>query len=111
MKKKIASGEIEIAPLAFMRGRTLKNSYIIIDEAQNTSPIQMKMFLTRFGEQSKMVITGDITQTDLPSKSKSGLKDAINNLKKIKDISFVYLSDKDVVRHSLVQKIVKAYNK
>ncbi|MBC50114.1 MAG: phosphate starvation-inducible protein PhoH [Pelagibacteraceae bacterium] len=109
--KLIENQKIEIAPIAYLRGRTLNNSYIILDEAQNTSPIQMKMFLTRFGEQSKMVITGDITQTDLPSKSKSGLKDAINNLKKIKDISFVYLSDKDVVRHSLVQKIVKAYNK
>ena len=109
--KLIENQKIEIAPIAYLRGRTLNNSYIILDEAQNTSPIQMKMFLTRFGEQSKMVITGDITQTDLPSKSKSGLKDAINNLKKIKDISFVYLLDKDVVRHSLVQKIVKAYNK
>ena len=109
--KLIENQKIEIAPIAYLRGRTLNNSYIILDEAQNTSPIQMKMFLTRFGEHSKMVITGDITQIDLPSKNKSGLKDAINNLKKIKDISFVYLSDKDVVRHSLVQKIVKAYNK
>ena len=109
--KLIENQKIEIAPIAYLRGRTLNNSYIILDEAQNTSPIQMKMFLTRFGEKSKMIITGDITQIDLPSKNKRGLKDAINNLKKIKGISFVYLSDKDVVSHSLVQKIVKAYNK
>ena len=109
--KLIENQKIEVAPIAYLRGRTLNNSYIILDEAQNTSPIQMKMFLTRFGEHSKMVITGDITQIDLPTKDKSGLKDAINNLKKINDISFVYLTEKDVVRHSLVQKIVKAYDK
>ena len=109
--KLIENQKIEIAPIAYLRGRTLNNSYIILDEAQNTSPIQMKMFLTRFGEHSKMVITGDITQIDLPSKNKSGLKDAINNLKKINDISFVYFTEKDVVRHFLVQKIVKAYDK
>jgi len=109
--KLIENQKIEIAPIAYLRGRTLNNSYIILDEAQNTSPIQMKMFLTRFGEHSKMVITGDITQIDLPSKKKSGLKDAINNLKNINDISFVYLTEKDVVRHFLVQKIVKAYDK
>ena len=109
--KLIEKQKIEIAPIAYLRGRTLNNSYIILDEAQNTSPIQMKMFLTRFGENSKMIITGDITQIDLPSKNKSGLKDAISNLKKIKDISFIYLTEKDVVRHSLVQKIVKAYDK
>ena len=107
----IENRKIEIAPIAYLRGRTLNNSYIILDEAQNTSPIQMKMFLTRLGENSKMVITGDITQIDLPFKNKSGLIDAINNLKKIKDISFVYLTEKDVVRHPLVQKIVKAYDK
>ena len=107
----IENRKIEIAPIAYLRGRSLNNSYIILDEAQNTSPIQMKMFLTRLGENSKMVITGDITQIDLPFKNKSGLIDAINNLKKIKDISFVYLTEKDVVRHSLVQKIVKAYDK
>ena len=94
-----------------MRGRTLNNSYIILDEAQNTSPIQMKMFLTRLGENSKMVITGDVTQIDLPLNNKSGLVDAVNNLKKVKDISFVNLTDKDVVRHPLVQKIIKAYEK
>ena len=111
VKKLIESQKIEIAPIAYLRGRTLNNSYIILDEAQNTSPIQMKMFLTRLGENSKMVITGDVTQIDLPLKNKSGLKDAINNLKKIKDISFVYLTENDVVRHPLVQKIVKAYDK
>ena len=109
--KLIENQKIEIAPIAYLRGRTLNNSYIILDEAQNTSPIQMKMFLTRLGENSRMVVTGDITQIDLHPKNKSGLKDAISNLKKIKDISFVYLTENDVVRHPLVQKIVKAYNK
>ena len=109
--KLIENQKIEIAPIAYLRGRTLNNSYIILDEAQNTSPIQMKMFLTRLGENSRMVITGDITQIDIHPKNKSGLIDAVNNLKKIKDISFVYLTEKDVVRHSLVKKIVKAYDK
>ena len=109
--KLIENQKIEIAPIAYLRGRTLNNSYIILDEAQNTSSIQMKMFLTRFGENSRMVITGDITQIDLPAKNKSGLIDAVSNLKKIKDISFVYLTEKDVVRHHLVQKIIKAYDK
>ena len=109
--KLIDSQKIEIAPIAYLRGRTLNNSYIILDEAQNTSPIQMKMFLTRLGENSKMVITGDVTQIDLPLNNKSGLVDAVNNLKKVKDISFVNLTDKDVVRHPLVQKIIKAYEK
>ena len=109
--KLIENQKIEIAPIAYLRGRTLNNSYIILDEAQNTSPIQMKMFLTRLGENSRMVVTGDITQIDLHPKNKSGLIDAVSNLKKIKDISFVYLTEKDVVRHPLVKKIVKAYNK
>ena len=109
--KLIENQKIEIAPIAYLRGRTLNNSFIILDEAQYTSPIQMKMFLTRLGENSKMVITGDITQIDLHPKNKSGLIDAVSNLKKIKDISFVYLTENDVVRHPLVQKIVKAYNK
>ena len=109
--KLIENQKIEIAPIAYLRGRTLNNSYIILDEAQNTSPIQMKMFLTRLGENSRMVVTGDITQIDLHPKKKSGLIDAVSNLKKIKDISFVYLTEKDVVRHPLVKKIVKAYNK
>ena len=111
VSKLIDSQKIEIAPIAYLRGRTLNNSYIILDEAQNTSPIQMKMFLTRLGENSKMVINGDITQIDLPSKDKSGLNDVINTLKKINDISFIYLSEKDVVRHPLVKKIIKAYDK
>ncbi len=109
--KLIENQKIEIAPIAYLRGRTLNNSYIILDEAQNTSPIQMKMFLTRLGENSRMVVTGDITQIDLHPKKKSGLIDAVSNLKKIKDISFVYLTENDVVRHPLVKKIVKAYNK
>ena len=109
--KLIENQKIEIAPIAYLRGRTLNNSYIILDEAQNTSPIQMKMFLTRLGENSRMVVTGDITQIDLHPKNKSGLIDAVNSLKKIKDISFVYLTEKDVVRHDLVRKIVKAYDK
>lgn len=102
-------GEIEIAPLAYMRGRTLDNSFIILDEAQNTTKEQMKMFLTRMGFGSKIVITGDITQTDLPVGQVSGLKDAVNVLKEISDIAIIYLSAKDIVRHPLVQKIVTAY--
>jgi len=111
LKKKIASGEIEIAPLAFMRGRTLRNSYIIIDEAQNTSPIQMKMLLTRLGEGSKMVITGDLTQIDLPSGIKSGLVEAVSVLKKIKGIEILNLNSFDIVRHPIVSKIIDAYEK
>lgn len=102
-------GEIEIAPLAYMRGRTLDNSFIILDEAQNTTKEQMKMFLTRMGFGSKIVITGDITQTDLPAGQTSGLKDAVSVLKDISDIAIIYLSAKDIVRHPLVQKIVTAY--
>ena len=109
--KLIESQKIEIAPIAYLRGRTLNNAYIILDEAQNTSPVQMKMFLTRLGENSKMVITGDLTQIDLPLKNNSGLKDAANILKNLNDVSFVYLTDKDVVRHPIVQKIIKAYDK
>lgn len=107
----LEKGMIEIAPLAYMRGRTLDNSFIIVDEAQNTSPEQMKMFLTRIGFNSKAVITGDITQIDLPGDKKSGLKDAINILKDIDGIEFVYLTEKDVVRHELVRKIIVAYDK
>ena len=109
VEKKINNGIIEIAPIAFMRGRTLEDCYIILDEAQNTSLTQMKMFLTRLGNNSKMVVAGDKTQIDLILKNKSGLIDAEKNLKKIKDIGFVYLSAKDVVRHELVQKIIEAY--
>lgn len=103
------SGEIEVAPLAFMRGRTLSNAFIILDEAQNTTPTQMKMFLTRLGENSRMVITGDLTQTDLPKDVKSGLRDAINRLQKIPEISITQFGDSDVVRHPLAAIIVHAY--
>jgi len=102
-------GVIEVVPLAYMRGRTLNDSFIILDEAQNASPEQMKMFLTRLGFGSKIVITGDITQIDLPAEKKSGLIQVRNILDKISGIEFVYLTSKDVVRHSLVQKIVDAY--
>ena len=111
VEKKILSGEIEIAPLAFMRGRTLKNSYIIIDEAQNTSQIQMKMLLTRLGEGSRMVVTGDLTQVDLPSGHKSGLFEAVNILKEIKGIETLKLDASDIVRHPVVSKIIEAYEK
>lgn len=104
-------GMIEVAPLAYMRGRTLDNAFIILDEAQNTTPEQMKMFLTRIGFGSRAVVTGDITQVDLPDGKKSGLKVAQRVLKNIEDIEFSILTDKDVVRHPLVQKIIKAYEK
>ncbi len=103
-------GLIEVAPLAYMRGRTLDNAFIILDEAQNTTPAQMKMFLTRIGFGSKVVITGDLTQKDLPSGTNSGLEQAIKVLSNIEDIGFSYLTNQDVVRHPLVQKIVKAYD-
>lgn len=109
--KHLERGMIEIAPLAYMRGRTLDNSFIILDEAQNTTPEQMKMFLTRIGFNSKAVITGDITQIDLPGDKKSGLKEVTSILKDITGIEFVYLTEKDVVRHELVQKIIIAYEK
>ena len=109
--KKIMSGEIEIAPLAFIRGRTLKNSYIIIDEAQNTTKVQMKMLLTRLGEGSKMVITGDLTQVDLPAGQISGLSHSIEILKKIKGIEILKLDISDIVRHPIVSKIIDAYEK
>ena len=110
VEKKINNGIIEIAPIAFMRGRTLENCFVILDEAQNTSKIQMKMFLTRLGKNSQMVVVGDITQIDLVSKNDSGLLDAKAKLSNIKDIGFVYLNDKDVVRHDLVKKIINAYD-
>lgn len=103
-------GLIEVAPLAYMRGRTLDNAFIILDEAQNTTPAQMKMFLTRIGFGSKVIITGDQTQKDLPGGSASGLDVAIKVLKKVEDIGFCYLTSSDVVRHPLVQKIVQAYD-
>ena len=102
-------GIIEVAPLAYMRGRTLDNAFIILDEAQNTTPAQMKMFLTRIGFGSKVIVTGDLTQKDLPRDAVSGLDVALKVLSKVEDISFVNLTNKDVVRHPLVQKIVKAY--
>ncbi|WP_144934127.1 PhoH family protein [Paenibacillus sp. 32O-W] len=108
--KSMERGLIEIAPLAYMRGRTLDDSFIILDEAQNTTPEQMKMFLTRLGFGSKMVITGDITQIDLPRGRRSGLVEAERILENIDEIGFVYFSEQDVVRHSLVQKIITAYN-
>lgn len=107
--KKIALGEIEIAPLAFMRGRTLSNAFIILDEAQNTTPMQMKMFLTRLGENSRMVVNGDLSQVDLPRGVISGLRDALDVLKGTSNIGSVRFSAADVVRHGLVAKIVKAY--
>lgn len=107
--KNMEKGLIEVAPLAYMRGRTLDNAFIILDEAQNTTPAQMKMFLTRIGFGSKVVITGDETQKDLPAGQLSGLDVAVNVVKQIEDISICRLTSKDVVRHPLVQKIVKAY--
>ena len=104
-------GTIEVAPLAFMRGRTLNDAFIILDEAQNTTHEQMKMFLTRMGVGSKVVVTGDVTQVDLPEKTRSGLVDALRVLKGIDGIAQVYLTEKDVVRHRLVQQIVKAYER
>lgn len=108
--KHIETGEIEIAPLAFMRGRTLANACVILDEAQNTTPTQMKMFLTRLGENSRMLITGDLSQTDLPKDVKSGLQDAIKKVEHIEGIKCVRFSDVDVVRHTLAAKIVQAYD-
>jgi phosphate starvation-inducible PhoH-like protein len=105
----IERGTIEVAPLAYMRGRTLNDSFIILDEAQNTSPEQMKMFLTRLGFGSKVVVTGDITQVDIPSGT-SGLKQVRDILKGVDDLAFVELGSKDVVRHKLVQRIVTAYH-
>ncbi|MCK5099261.1 MAG: PhoH family protein, partial [Desulfobacteraceae bacterium] len=110
-KTLIEQDTIEIAPLAFMRGRTLNNAFIILDEAQNTTSEQMKMFLTRIGYGSKAIVTGDITQTDLPSGKKSGLIEAKKILTKIKGIEFIYFSKDDVVRHKLVSSIIDAYEK
>lgn len=104
------TGTIEVAPLAYMRGRTINDSFIVLDEAQNTSPEQMKMFLTRLGFGSKAVVTGDITQIDLPSKSQSGLMVIQKILSEIENIKFIYFSDRDIVRHKIVQEIVKAYD-
>ena len=111
IQRKIESGAIEIAPLAFMRGRTLKNSFAILDEAQNTTRIQIKMFLTRIGENSKLVVNGDPSQIDLPNKNQSGLAESQNILKGIKEIAVINFDHQDVVRHPLVTKIVEAYQK
>ena len=108
--KKMEAGEIEVAPLAFMRGRTLSNAFVILDEAQNTTRTQMKMFLTRMGESSRMVITGDLTQTDLPRDVKSGLRDAHDILEGVEGIKFLHFAKEDVIRHPLVSKIVQAYD-
>ncbi len=110
-QRNLERGVIEVAPLAYMRGRTLDDSFIILDEAQNTTPEQMKMFLTRLGFNSKMVITGDITQIDLPDSKRSGLVEAVRVLKNIEDVAIIRFSEKDVVRHKLVQDIVKAYER
>ena len=108
--KMLERQEIEVAPLAYMRGRTLNNSFVILDEAQNTTPEQMKMFLTRLGFGSRAVITGDITQVDLPRGTKSGLTQALEILSDIEEIHITKFDSKDVVRHQLVQKIVEAYD-
>jgi phosphate starvation-inducible PhoH-like protein len=107
----VERGLVEVAPLAFMRGRTLNNAFVILDEAQNTTPAQMKMFLTRLGFDSKAVVTGDVTQVDLPSGQFSGLRDAHEVLADIGDISFVTFTDKDVVRHPLIRRIIDAYDR
>lgn len=108
--KRLESGEIEVAPLAFMRGRTLSNAFVILDEAQNTTAVQMKMFLTRLGENARMVITGDLSQVDLPRGIRSGLRDAMETLGGVKGVAFVKFTAADVVRHPLVTRIVKAYD-
>lgn len=109
-EKRLERGEIEVAPLAFMRGRTLSDAFVILDEAQNTTPMQMKMFLTRFGQNCRMVVCGDPSQVDLPNGTVSGLKDALDTLKNINDIAFIKFDADDVVRHKLVGKIVRAYD-
>jgi phosphate starvation-inducible PhoH-like protein len=111
VQRRLSAGEIEVAPLAFMRGRTLANSFVILDEAQNTTPVQMKMFLTRLGENGRMAVTGDLSQVDLPKGELSGLKDACDLLAGMENVSFVRFTDADVVRHELVTRIVRAYEK
>jgi len=108
--RRLSAGEIEIAPLAFMRGRTLANAYVILDEAQNTTTTQMKMFLTRLGENSRMAVTGDLSQIDLPPGQRSGLRDAVETLAQVKGVAMVHFSNRDVVRHPLVTRIVEAYD-
>jgi phosphate starvation-inducible PhoH-like protein len=108
--RRMTNGEIEVAPLAFMRGRTLAHCYAILDEAQNTTPMQMKMFLTRMGDGTRMVITGDLSQVDLPSGVRSGLRDALDTVEGIQGIGVVRFEQRDVVRHPLVAQIVGAYD-
>jgi phosphate starvation-inducible PhoH-like protein len=108
--RRLNAGEIEVAPLAFMRGRTLAHSFVILDEAQNATKVQMKMFLTRLGEGSRMVVTGDLSQTDLPPPMESGLVDAVETLRDVEGVARVYFTEADVVRHSLVSRIVRAYD-
>jgi len=108
--KRLGNGDIEVAPLAFMRGRTLAHAFVILDEAQNTTPVQMKMFLTRLGEGSRMAVTGDLTQVDLPRGTQSGLKDALDTLDGVEGVATVRFGEDDVVRHPMVQRIVHAYN-
>jgi phosphate starvation-inducible PhoH-like protein len=108
--RRLASGDFEVAPLAFMRGRTLSNAFVILDEAQNTTPPQMKMFLTRLGENSRMVVTGDLSQVDLPSGTRPGLRDALETLAGVSGIEFVHFSAEDVVRPPLVARIIRAYD-
>ena len=107
--RRLETGEIEVAPLAFMRGRTLSNAFVILDEAQNTTPVQMKMLLTRLGENSAMAVTGDLTQVDLPRGSRSGLHEAVDVLTGVEGLAFVYFSDADIVRHPLVTRVLQAY--
>jgi phosphate starvation-inducible PhoH-like protein len=111
VERALQTGMIEIAPLAFMRGRTLANAFIILDEAQNTTPTQMKMFLTRLGENSRMAITGDPSQVDLPLGAKSGLVDAMETLRGVNGITVIEFTDADVVRHTLVTRMVRAYER
>jgi phosphate starvation-inducible protein PhoH and related proteins len=108
--KRLSTGEIEIAPLAFMRGRTLSHAFVILDEAQNTTPVQMKMFLTRLGENARMAVTGDLSQIDLPPGAQSGLRDALDTLSGVDDVAVVEFTEADVVRHPLVSRIVRAYD-
>jgi len=110
IEKRLTNGEIEIAPLAFMRGRTLANAHVILDEAQNTTPVQMKMFLTRLGENARMTVTGDLSQIDLPRGTRSGLRDALETLRDVEEIAVVAFTEADVVRHPLVARIVGAYD-
>lgn len=111
LKEYVEKNIVEIAPLAYMRGRTLNNAFILLDEAQNTTPMQLKMFLTRMGPNSKIIVTGDRTQVDLPRNQKSGLDDAMEKLNKISGVKFIQLDGKDVLRHPLVIEILEAYEK